>query len=69
MSEALKRLTRCGRCGDWFYRCPHIGVPVKMADEEAERVRARYAIGRRLNPEHDVTSYRDGKDIGDPNVV
>jgi hypothetical protein len=30
-----------------------------MSDAEAERVQARYALGKRSNPDHDTTSYRD----------
>lgn len=30
-----------------------------MDCEEAERVRARYALGKLHNPNHDTTSYRD----------
>lgn len=30
-----------------------------MSDQEAERVKARYALGKRTNPDHDETSYRD----------
>jgi hypothetical protein len=30
-----------------------------MTDEEAERVKARYAFGVLHNPDHDTTSYRD----------
>lgn len=61
---------RCSRCGqDWWWRwrydgnanCVHtIGCKVvDMSDEEAERVRARYAFGKLHNPDHDNASYRD----------
>lgn len=59
--------TRCGRCGeDWDP--PHIRRNcvhpftcrvIDMSDQEAERVKARYALGKRTNPDHDETSYRD----------
>lgn len=53
---------RCARCGDLFYgnTCVHNGTAVEdMTDDEAARVRARYAIGKKHNPNHDETSYRD----------
>lgn len=30
-----------------------------MDDDEAARVKARYAFGKRFNPNHDEASYRD----------
>ena len=57
---------RCARCGDWYPACPHTGTHVyDGTDDEAARVRARYALGRRHNPDHDTTSYRDGKTTED----
>lgn len=58
---SLERL-RCARCGDLFYgnTCVHNGTAVEdMTDDEAKRVRARYAFGKLHNPDHDTTSYRD----------
>lgn len=54
--------TRCRRCGERFFgtSCKHFGTPTTdMTHEEAERVKARYALGKRFNPDHDTTSYRD----------
>ena len=53
-------LFRCARCGEQFQQCFHVNTAVKdMSDEEAARVKARYAFGQLHNPDHDTTSYRD----------
>lgn len=65
MSNLTYSLLRCGRCGCRYHSslCPHTNTEVPdMSDEEADRVIARYALGKRFNPDHDQTSYRDGND-------
>lgn len=52
----------CARCGEVYAsnKCPHHGTYARdISAAEAERVRARYALGKRSNPDHDTTSYRD----------
>jgi hypothetical protein len=57
----------CSRCGSPFMACPHIwatgpyepGVTITRDKEKAARIAARYAFGRRFNPDHDTTSYDD----------
>lgn len=53
---------RCTRCGEIFHssKCPHNNtLDVTLSEEEAARIRARYAFGKLYNPDHDTTSYRD----------
>ncbi|MDE2106576.1 MAG: hypothetical protein KGL39_55690 [Patescibacteria group bacterium] len=51
---------RCARCGEIWVTCTHTGTAVEdMDDDEASRVKARYALGRHFNPDHDAASYRD----------
>lgn len=57
------RPVRCSRCGQLFVECIHFRTGVNdMSDAEAVRVQARYAFGKRHNPDHDTTSYRDRPD-------
>jgi hypothetical protein len=54
--------TYCARCGNRYLAeaCVHTGThDAKIGDEEAARIRARYTFGKRFNPAHDETSYRD----------
>lgn len=57
------RATYCARCGEHAYHplsCVHLPFYLAvMSRDEAMRVRARYALGKLHNPEHDITSYRD----------
>lgn len=47
----------CKRCGE-EPTCIHpVWLTAKMEAEIAKRIRALYAIGKRCNPDHDVTSY------------
>ena len=52
----------CVRCGLRYYqaRCVHTGTDEYLDHDEAERIRARYQLGKQFNPDHDETSYRDG---------
>lgn len=55
----------CTRCGEhpFIGNCVHpLSLAKVISREEAERIRARYALGKRYNPDHDTTSYRDGND-------
>lgn len=49
------------RCGKFYDRCKHINTAMKMSPEHADRIKARYALGKMFNPDHDNTSYTDGK--------
>lgn len=52
--------TYCSRCGEKFWGCPHHGtLAYDITAAEAERIRARYALGKLHNPEHDTANYRD----------
>lgn len=56
--------TYCVRCGEPAYsdKCVHpVGLHTEISRDEAQRIRARYALGKLHNPDHDTTSYRDGK--------
>jgi hypothetical protein len=50
---------RCRRCGEIYMLCPHTnctGGPIP--DDHATRIRARYAIGKRFDPDnHDTNDY------------
>lgn len=68
MAALLARDTfrsRCARCGEnWIWFGQRCGHPencrvLDMGSHEAERVKTRYAFGKRYNPDHDTTSYRD----------
>jgi hypothetical protein len=37
--------------------CQHLGTGIVTSAQWADRIRAAYAIGKRLNPEHDTTDY------------
>ncbi|HEY1216720.1 MAG TPA: hypothetical protein VGE93_24105 [Bryobacteraceae bacterium] len=58
----MTKFLYCARCGRAAWAlCFH---PVHLLREditpdEAERIRARYALGKQFNPDHDTTSYRD----------
>jgi hypothetical protein len=52
--------SRCRRCGEFFRNCHHINTeaPVDMITaEHAERIKARFEIGKRFNPDHDNADY------------
>jgi hypothetical protein len=49
----------CCRCGQLYDHCMHINCTTTGDDEHAERIRARYAIGKEFNPEHDSADYTD----------
>lgn len=56
----------CGRCGGRYFsgpgdpKCNHTNTADPAVDDtHAERIRARWAIGRQHNPDHDETDYRD----------
>lgn len=51
----------CRRCGEPPHKCRH-GFTVGHHTTDpahAARIRARYALGRIYNPDHDTTSYTD----------
>lgn len=55
----------CARCGVFSINslgaCVHPVTCIQIIKhDEAERIRARYALGKLHNPDHDTTSYRDG---------
>lgn len=59
---------RCDRCGSPYFseQCVHINTAnPDITVAEGNRMRARWAYGRRFNPDHDTTSYRDPVDARD----
>jgi hypothetical protein len=40
-------------------KCHHIGTGKVTSAEWAERIRAAYEMGKRFNPEHDITDYAE----------
>ena len=62
--------TRCGLEFNWRPAsgepaCVHTNTAASILLDEAMRIRARYELGQRFNPDHDMTSYRDGKTTED----
>ncbi len=53
-----QNLHYCARCGE-VLPCTHINCSTVDDSEHALRIRARYALGRVHNPDHDTTDYRD----------
>lgn len=53
------RLQYCTRCGQLYDQCRHINTGFTTSDDHAARIRARYAIGERFNPDHDTADYTD----------
>lgn len=54
-----RRLQHCSRCGQLYDQCQHINTMGTADEEHAARIRARYAIGKRFNPDHDTAAYTD----------
>ncbi len=48
----------CCRCGE-VVPCHHVSCDVIEDPDHAERIRARYAFGKRYNPDHDEAIYTD----------
>ncbi len=53
------RPRRCKRCGEIYISCPHYATWGDGIDtNHAERIKARYALGKRFNSEdHDTADY------------
>jgi hypothetical protein len=63
VDETVEVGSWCKRCGARWSWCNHNAncrsKPDEVDDAHAERIRARYGMGKRLNPDHDSTSYMD----------
>jgi hypothetical protein len=55
----LWRRQFCCRCGQLDEHCPHLNCATTFDAEHAARIKARYAIGKRFDPNHDTADYTD----------